>query len=227
MGGWVCVVLSVSETAAVLEQVQVWAHFEQVLHAYNTAEAIAVDMPIGLWESGRARMRPCDRVARAKLGKRACTVFIPPTREMLNATAYAPLRTLGLSVQAYNLIPRIREIDRLITPALQAQVWESHPELCFTGMVGTPIPYPKRAVQGHLARLHALRNAFGEGVYADLVALLGTLPQTYRRRQVRADDVLDAFALAWSAWRHWRGQSEVCLGEPSHDARGLLMAIRY
>ncbi|MDW8107875.1 MAG: DUF429 domain-containing protein [Armatimonadota bacterium] len=226
-GGWVCAVLSVSDAEAALEQLCVWARFEQVLRAYPTAAAIAVDMPIGLWESGRACMRPCDQVARARLGKRACTVFIPPTRAMLNATAYAPLRALGLSVQAYNLISRIREIDSIITPALQAQVWESHPELCFAAMVGAPIPYPKRTAQGHSVRLHALRNALGEGVYAGLTERLAALPQDYGHRQVRADDVVDACALAWSAWRHWRGQSEVCVGEPSRDARGLLMAIRY
>jgi predicted RNase H-like nuclease len=51
---------------------------------------------------------------------------------------------LGLSVQAYHLIPRIRELDALLTPDLQARVWESHPELSFRAMTGAPIASPKR-----------------------------------------------------------------------------------
>jgi Uncharacterized conserved protein, COG4923 len=69
--------------------------FAPILEQHPDAAAIAVDMPIGLYESGRARARPCDHIARQRLGKRACCVFIPPTRAMLCAESYAPLRALA------------------------------------------------------------------------------------------------------------------------------------
>jgi len=202
------------------------ARFAPILEQHPDAGAIAVDMPIGLHESGRARMRPCDRIARQRLGKRACCVFIPPTRVMLCAESYAPLRALGLSVQAYHLIPRIRELDALLTPDLQARVWESHPELSFLAMTGAPIASPKRTEAGQAVRMDALCRALGESGDA-LANLLTAFRQQVAPTHAGIDDLLDACALAWSALRHTRGESELCLGEPTYDARGLQMAIRY
>lgn len=224
-GGWLAVALRIKQ-GVVAAEVAVYAAFHDLLSVYPDADAVAVDMPIGLWESGRARLRPCDARARHRLGKRASCIFIPPTRAMLNADSYTPLRTLGLSVQAYHLIPRIRELDALMTPALQTRVWESHPELSFTAMAGAPIPYPKRTEQGQTARLDTLQRALG-AEYELLRDSLDAFPKRFTPAVARADDLLDAWALAWSALRHLRGQSELCLGEPTHDARGLLMAIRF
>lgn len=216
-GGWLAVALKAGVATA-----RVFTHFAGLLSAYPDATALAVDMPMGLWESGRARARPCDALARKRLGKRAACVFIPPTRAMLHATTYAPLRKHGLSVQAYNLIPRIRELDTLLTPALQVRVWESHPELSFAAMTGAPIAYPKRTAPGQAARRHAAQNALALS-NSDLDALWCSC----RNAGAGYNDLLDACALAWSAWRHTESQSEVCVGEPVHDERGLLMAIRF
>ncbi|MFN4032911.1 MAG: DUF429 domain-containing protein [Fimbriimonadales bacterium] len=218
-GGWLAVVLEVGTPAL---QVQVHMRFAEVLDAYPDAQAVAVDMPIGLWESARARMRPCDAQARQRLGKRASSVFIPPTRAMLNADSYAPLRTLGLSVQAYHLIPRIRELDTLLTPDMQTQVWESHPELSFASMVGAPMEHSKRTPQGIRARFDALQRALN--LNADE---LESRWQACRAAGARLDDLLDACALAWSAMRHTQSRAEQCIGVPERDARGLLMTIRF
>lgn len=225
-GGWLAIALAIDAAQVVDGQVLLAERFGHLLEQFGDAEAIAVDMPIGLWDDGRARPRPCDIVARARLGKRASTVFIPPTRAMLRASSYAHVRALGLSAQAYNLIPRIRELDSLLTPELQVQVWEAHPELSFYGMLGMPIAHPKRTPEGKLARRFALRQVFGSSAPA-LEAWLDALCKGFVRAVVSEDDVFDAFALAWSAWRHLRGESEVCIGEPARDSRGLLMAIRY
>ncbi len=217
-GGWVAVAL---DEGVHTVHAKVFARFIDILDAYPNAAAIAVDMPMGLWQSGRARMRPCDAEARKRLGNRASSIFIPPTREMLHASDYAPLREQGLSVQAYHLMPRIRELDALMTPELQTRVWESHPELSFMAITGAPIADPKRTAPGQLARIEALQRALHLD-YETLNALWEACLPTARR-----DDLLDACALVWSALRHTQGQSEVCIGEPTHDERGLLMAIRY
>lgn len=214
-GGWLAVALGADIQASV------FAHFTEILDAYPDAAAIAVDMPIGLWEMGRARMRPCDAHARRLLGKRASSVFIPPTRAMLGADSYDLPRAQGLSVQAYHLIPRIRELDALMTPDMQTRVWESHPELSFRAITGAPIVHPKRTAPGQLARIEALQHALNLD-FETLNALWQACPPTTRRH-----DLLDACALAWSALRHIQGQSELCIGEPQRDERGLLMAIRF
>lgn len=207
-------------------QWSVFPDFASVLAEWGACEAIAVDMPIGLLSALRAEPRPCDRLARQRLGRRAACVFIPPTRPMLQASDYAPLRALGLSVQAYHLIPRIRELDSLLTPDCQAQVWESHPELGFTALVGTPIAHPKRTPEGQRVRLEALQGVFGEaGVWMWEQAL--ALRAQVGHQSVGLDDLLDAWVLAWSAGRHLRGEAETLIGDPARDERGLQMFIRY
>jgi len=223
--GWLAVRVEWSSGRLALDYA-LYPRFAPILEQYPDAAAIAVDMPMGLYESGRVRARPCDQAARQRLGRRACCVFLPPTRAMLDADAYVPLRTLGLSVQAYHLIPRIRELDALLTPDLQVRVWESHPELSFLAMVGAPIPHPKRTVEGQAARIDALRRAFGDAGDAFANALAAFREQV-APKDAGTDDFLDACALAWSALRHIRGESALCIGDPAHDARGLLMAIRY
>ena len=223
--GWLAVRVEWSSGRLALDYA-LYPRFAPILEQYPDAAAIAVDMPMGLYESGRVRARPCDQAARQRLGRRACCVFLPPTRAMLDADAYAPLRALGLSVQAYHLIPRIRELDALLTPDLQARVWESHPELSFLAITGAPIPHPKRTAEGYAARVDALRCAFGDAGDAFANALAAFREQV-APKDAGMDDFLDACALAWSAQRCLRGESEVCIGDPTHDARGLLMAIRY
>lgn len=223
--GWLAVRLALSGERFALDYT-LYDRFAPILEQHPYAAAIAVDMPIGLYDTGRARMRPCDREARRRLGKRAPCVFIPPTRAMLNAESYAPLRALGLSVQAYHLIPRIRELDALLTPELQARVWESHPELSFMAMVGTPIAAPKRTELGQVARRNALQHAWG-ALGDTFASALAAFRQTVPPKHAGIDDFLDACALAWSAWRHLHGESALCYGDPAHDPRGLLMAIRY
>jgi predicted RNase H-like nuclease len=223
--GWLAVRAESSDGRLALTYA-LYPRFAPILEQHPDAAAIAVDMPMGLYESGRARARPCDLAARQRLGKRACCVFLPPTRAMLCAESYAPLRALGLSVQAYHLIPRIRELDALLTPNLQAQVWESHPELSFLAMTGAPIPHPKRTAEGYAARVEALRCAFGKASDA-FTEVLAAFQRQVTPTHAGVDDFLDACALAWSARRHLRGESEVCVGDPAYDARGLQMAIRY
>lgn len=224
-GGWVAAALTLVGGRASLT-LRVYPCFAALLEALGSAEAVAVDMPIGLYEAGRARPRPCDMVARKRLGKRACTVFIPPTRAMLKGQPYADLRPMGLSVQAYHLIPRIREIDALITPQLQRRVWESHPELSFMAMNGAPVALPKRTEAGQQARYALLQQALPL-LCPDWWEAVQAFGVSQPRKLARIDDLLDACALAWSAWRHMQGRSEACIGEPAHDARGLEMAIRY
>jgi predicted RNase H-like nuclease len=169
---------------------------------------IAIDMPIGLPEAGQ---RACDVAARKLLGPRRSSVFATPVRATLAATSYAEALALhrgadgrGLSKQAYNLLPKIRELD---ANAADARLHESHPELAFARLLGHPAEHPKRSPAGRAERLGVL------GLTA-----ISRLPAA------AADDVLDALALVHTA-RHIAAGTGNCLGDGARDARETTMAV--
>jgi predicted RNase H-like nuclease len=187
---------------------------------------IAVDMPIGLSDDGP---RACDLAARRLLGRpRGSSVFPAPCRGALAATTYPRAcalsrRGLGvaLSLECFNILPKIREVDALMTPARQTRVREVHPELVFALLAGTGrglVP-PKRTPEGERLRRRLLR---GVAPRFD--------PVTVRRRlglsRVSRDDVIDAVACLVAAARIRRGEARVLPdGTVPRDARGLRMEI--
>jgi predicted RNase H-like nuclease len=167
--------------------------------------AIAIDMPIGLLDTGP---RACDVAARARLGPRRSSVFPAPTRPMLAVTSYdAALAIGGLSKQAYHLLPKIREVDALMTPDAQATIVEAHPELCFAHLIGHPCEAPKRTLPGRAERQVVVEFAMDRPP-----------------KGAAWDDVLDACALITTARRLVSGEIER-LGDGARDARGLRCEI--
>jgi predicted RNase H-like nuclease len=180
--------------------------------------AAAIDMPVGLPAAGP---RACDAEARRLLGPRRASVFPAPARAVLGARTYreAAERSRAatgrsLPVQAYNLVPKVAELDRAMRPGLQDRVVEAHPELAFARLAGVPAAHPKRTPEGRAERL-ALLAAAGVGDLSRLRAL-GAAP----------DDILDAAVLALTAARA-RDGSAVRLGDGTVDARGLRMEVAY
>ena len=185
--------------------------------------ALAVDMPIGLPESGA---RAADQAARQRLGPRRSSVFPTPLRAVLDATDYpdalARSRAIhgrGLSKQAFNLLPKIIEVDAAMTPALQAQVVECHPEVAFARLAGGPLATTKHAPVGRAQRA-ALLDPLLIGVDGSTIAELAAAPPP----GAKPDDVLDALVVALTARRLAGGRAEH-LGDRARDARGLRMEI--
>jgi predicted RNase H-like nuclease len=196
-------------------EVHVVTSFAEVL-ALRPA-AIAIDMPIGLADAGP---RACDIEVRRRLGVRRASVFPAPIRPVLPATDYQDALTIGravdgrgMSKQAFHLLPKVRELDVAITPRRQRTIVECHPELCFTMMRGAPCPNPKRTAAGRAERVLVL-----DTVFPGITDLL-----TGPHRGAKSDDVLDAFATAWTARRVVDGTAEHVGG--TLDARGLRMEI--
>jgi len=208
-GGWV---------VASLDHVEVRDHLDGVV-ADATVAVIGVDMPIGLpltWG------READREARRLLGwPRASSVFSTPPRSLLTATSYATANRRsrselgqGLTRQTYHLFDRIREVDHLVTAPGRAgagdRLVEIHPECSFRLMAGEPLP-SKHTADGVERRRALLLPRFGPVI-------------DERPTGAGGDDVLDAFAVLWSAERFARDE-HLTLGDGSVDERGLPMRI--
>lgn len=181
------------------------------------ADAMAIDMPIGLAEHGR---RACDVAARQLLGARRATVFDAPLRAVLSCASYVEARTVltelgerSMSAQAYGLVRAVRELDEALTPADGTRVVEAHPEVAFLRMAGRPLAAKKTAL-GRAERLEALATTWPD--VAATAAAAG--------RPAAPDDALDALACAWVARRWVRGEATV-IGDGERDTRGLPMRI--
>ena len=224
--GWLVVLAHPLARNAHEHQVTVCARFDDVLALLPTSAVSAVDIPIGLLAEQQPGGRDCDRCARRLLGRRASSVFTPPTRPLLDATHYAQVRGHGLSIQAFNILPKIREVDRVMTPALQQRVYEAHPELAFQALAGQPLQNRKKTVAGREERLRVLEN-IPSPLFHGIRTAFGHILHACRRADVAPDDILDAYVLMWTALRIWRAQAYRVPRSPQHDARGLRMEIWY
>jgi len=200
--------------------------FEAVLSLTPAPQIIAIDMPIGLLDTPEPGGRDCDQLARRLLRRRSSSVFSPPSRSVLQATHYDRVRGHGMSRQAFGILPKIREVDGLITPAHQTTVYEAHPELAFMYLAGAPMQRNKKSTAGREERLKALRRASNPR-YASLPSALQRALRTYTRRQVAHDDLLDACVLLTTSHRLATAQAQRLPATPALDARGLRMEICY
>lgn len=177
------------------DQIRVVRTFAEIVSA--RFDLVLIDIPIGLLDTPRQ----CDIAARKLLGQRKSSVFPAPSRHLLGAAHYRG----QCSRQLWNILYKIREVDAAMTPRLQRRIREAHPECAFARLNGLPMRFWKKTAEGR-----AERRALLEPLFGPMPSLPGAAP----------DDVLDAYALLWSA-----GQPHVVLGNGEHDARGLRCEI--
>ena len=195
---------------------EVHRDFAAVLATLPDDAVVAVDIPIGLVDVHVPGGREVDRAARTELGPKRSSVFSAPPRCALAARTLPDARRRGarLTLQTLNLLPRIEDVDRVMTPELQSRVFEVHPELSFAAMAGgPPVLRPKRSAAGTKERRALLERA-------------GVLVPD-RPAGAAVDDLLDACALAWSARRIADGTAFHLPDTPSRDARGLHMELHW
>lgn len=197
--------------------------------AWHDAALILLDVPIGLPGDG-VTGRQCDGEARRLLVRpRASSVFPVPCRAAVYAAGYpeacrANRRELGTALgrQAWAIVPRIRDVDRLMCSDAEARsrIREIHPEVCFWTLAGgRPMASNKKHRSGFEERLNVLR---GHDPRTDHI--LSDALRIYPRSLVGRDDVLDALAAALTAQTP-AGQMASIPEDPQWDARGLRMEM--
>lgn len=223
--GWVYVVVDVDNSK--VERCALAPTFSELLLQTTGCVVLAIDVPIGLPKRIGRGGRAADRDARRLLRPtRHQSVFTAPPRAVLQARSYDEANELhrtnssgevGMSVQAYGILPKIAEVDDLMTPRIQKRVFEVHPELSFRELNGgSPIPLGKTRAGGMLARLRVLERV---GLTQHLESTCGDLGSA------GLDDVLDATAAAWTAARIHRGEAIRVPDAEETDVRGLRMEM--
>jgi len=222
----------------------VFPTFAALLEHLPDDAIVAVDMPIGLPDVTIKGGRGPEVLVRRLLGARQSSVFSIPSRAALYAHA-EPFTTLerwydghrlasaaaratsdpprGVSIQAYGIFAKIREIDGLMIarPELRTRVIESHPEVAFWRLNGGQVMRLPKKVKN-------IVNPTGMAERRALLLRLG-LPSAFVEasppRGAAADDFLDACALLFIAARHARGEARPFPDPPGRDSHGIPVAI--
>lgn len=214
--GWLAVVGNLPSC-----RLEVHRRFESILSNHPDA-LVVVDIPIGLLDSAEGRR--VDKLMRNQLRRRRSSVFPAPSRAAIHATDYEEAKERNhkatgkkVSKQTWGLIPKIREVDSLMTPDLQDQVRESHPELAFASLSGKPMEHYKKKASGISERQCILRNAG-----YNLEYLKACLPPGSK---AGIDDLLDACVLHDVASHILDGAARSLPESEERDSRGLLMQV--
>jgi predicted RNase H-like nuclease len=241
LGGWIAVWRQDDGEPSV----QIFTAFATLIAAFPDDSTIAVDMPIGLPEFSLRGGRGPEALVRPLLGQRQSSVFSIPSRAAVYAET-APFTTVaewyaahrraskvaidtsdpprGVSIQAFGIFAKIREIDLLLRerPDLRGRVVESHPEVTFMQLNGgIPMQLPKKikgmvnptGMEERRALLH--RQGYGR-------AFLEQRPPA----GAKFDDFLDACCMMLVAGRIRRGEAVSFPNPPGRDAHGIPVAIR-
>lgn len=171
------------------------ATLADVLAASEKADAVAIDLPMGLAKGPR----DADTEGRELLGKRRSSLFPMPPLE-LAGSSYDEARKRwrdrpgsGYSKHTWAIVEKVLASAELIPRAdpRGKRIIEVHPELSFLEMNnGTPLSTRKWTWNGHVERRWLLAR-HGIVVVDDVGDLGDATP----------DDVLDAAAAAWTAHR--------------------------
>lgn len=229
-GGWLVALRSLASPGDL--ELRLASTFAEVLALPEAPVMIAIDMPIGLPDRIGPGGRGADRDARANLGDRQSSVFAIPSRSAIMQESYADACAAAvatsdpprkISKQAFNIFPKIREVDRLMTPAIQARVVECHPELAFWSLNGrVPLAEPKKVKsQAYLPGLEERRRLLATAGYP--APKLAAYP--FRPAVAGPDDVLDACALSWAAVNIHHGTALRFPATPEQDSKGLRVEI--
>ena len=208
-----------------LKNVFIASTFTEVLSKTSDCELVCVDIPIGLSDGGKPR--ECDIEARKLLhGRRASSVFPAPIRPCLCAKDYETASKIcfersgkKLNRQSFFLLDKIRQVDDLMTPALQRRLREIHPEILFWALNDRkPVEQNKKTVPGQAHRHKLLQR-----IFMDMDDILSKSPTD----GFAMDDAFDALATAWMAGQVVIGNVKTLPENPELDSKGLRMEILY
>ena len=224
-GGWCAVSIQDEKDGLNVSPPAIYPSFQEVLA--SPAELICIDVPIGLLDG--PGQRQCDVEARALLGWPRRNAVFPtpcraafPFRDDYPAASAANFKATGrkLNKQTFNIMPKIAEVDGLITPALQESVREVHPEVCFWAVNGQAMAWNKKKPPGRDERWSLLRIAL------PMLPAKPSLPPALRRA-CAIDDYIDAIVAAWTAGCIIRRSADRIPSEPELDNRGLRMQMWF
>ncbi|NND05953.1 MAG: DUF429 domain-containing protein [Saprospiraceae bacterium] len=207
-----------------------YRHFAHLTRDNPDIDRLLIDMPVGLSEKGC--IRTLDQELRRHLKGRTSTVFNTPCRAAVYAENQEQakkenlqLEGKSLSIQSLSLCPKIKEIDEYLrTNNDPIDIWESHPELCFTHLSSDhkTISVSKHDQAGRQLRLDLLASHD-----QSITTAYETILRNTRRKHVKSDDILDALCLCLVNTLAARAGFSFLQSPPLCDPQGIDMKIAF
>jgi predicted RNase H-like nuclease len=181
----------------------------------RSLDLVVIDIPIGLPHKG---CRQADLQAKQVLKHRHVCVFPAPTRLILDCPSRdeACERCIEVGDKRVNVFqwairPKVKNIDLVLRQHenVQERIREGHPEVTFAQMNENRPMLSKKKKAGLEDRIGLLEHYFSD------------IP----RNTPHLVDVLDAYALLWTARRIRLGTERRFPELPEHDPFGLRMEI--
>ncbi|MFZ0772326.1 MAG: DUF429 domain-containing protein [Candidatus Sulfotelmatobacter sp.] len=185
------------------------------LYEDRSLDLIVIDIPIGLPEKG---CRHADWEAKQFLKHRHVCVFPAPTRLILDCPSRdeACERCIEVGDKRVNVFqwairPKVKNIDLVLRQhgSVQERIREGHPEVTFALMNQNTPMLSKKKRPGLDDRIKLLAHYFSD------------IPTNTSH----LEDVLDAYALLWTARRIRLGTERRFPERPEYDPFGLRMEI--
>ena len=152
-------------------------------------------------------------------------LMIVDLQEALQKSKDTPPDGVGLSKQSFYLLPKIRQIDEWLRKdsKLQKSIFETHPELSFWA-IGEQTAPSKHTTEGKDFRIQLLTQV---GIWNE--SFFDIIEQERKRANIISkDDILDALACLWSAYRCLHGIEQIIgKDEGVCDEEGLLMRYTF
>lgn len=219
---WIAAEIQGTETS-----IRKLSNIAEINEYYLTADAVLIDIPVGLPENAVENAARPDREARNYLpADRKPTIFPVPCRQAINMESYVEAsaeneRVLGkkLTSQSYAFSKMIRHVDEFL---LEEKYWqnrlvESHPEVAFQRLnAGNGLQHSKHTEEGIQERI-AILQQYG----------IDPIPLFIEFAPKQYEDVLDAVCLAVSAKLGCENGFQTIPENPLCDSRGLKMQMVF
>lgn len=192
-----------------------------IYEQYGSNSRYLIDMPMGL--ADKKVSRTIETELRKKLSPvRHQSVFTPPVRDAVYTPGYKEALSInrsltgkGISIQAWNISKKIRELDQFLIKNHEARVlfYESHPELCFHQLNQGPVYDTKHTAAGRqMRKLILFKNA------PDIAQIIDSVPEG-----AAETDLLDASVLALTAG----SRLSFIINSIDMDSKGIPIRLAY
>lgn len=203
------------------------AHISEISNHFLDADAVLIDIPVGLPENGTEDVARPDREARSILpANRKPSIFPVPCRQAISIDDYACAsaeneRILGrkLTSQSHGFSKMIRQVDEFLVSDTrwQNRLMESHPEVAFQRLNhGVGLRFSKHTEEGIAERVSILQS-YG----------IDPMPVFAAFSAKQYEDILDAVCLALTAKLGCENGFQTIPENPVCDSRGLKMQMVF